>query len=68
MLSIKLDTLKNTKIYFAGRSTGVKHPTHMNAVDMSAPRDTPDWRVSEQEFIAFCRYYKIQVYDKTWAR
>jgi hypothetical protein len=65
LISLPESTLSQQYIFFNGRSTGVRHPYLMTAVNI-APREegaAPQWRVLETEFIRWLRNRGFELYD-----
>lgn len=64
MISIPLDTLKRSYIYFENRSIGRQERTLIAARNIAPRDDAPEWRVSEREFIRWMRYMGYKYYDR----
>ena len=63
MLNIKEQTLRTSHLYYAGRTTGPRHPRLMYAINVAADpdNDPAEWRVAHTEFVRWLRSrgYKI---------
>lgn len=69
MVSMELPALKAGHIFFDGRQVGKKPATKMRAQDISGPEaTTPDWRVTEDEFIKWLKFRGFRIYDRTTIR
>lgn len=50
MMNVSEDTISNVYLYYQGRSTGMKKKHHMVAINIAPSDQTPNWRVSLEEF------------------
>lgn len=55
MINIEETTLRNSYLYYVGRSTGLIKSIHMKAINIADSSDKPDWRVSHQDFVAWLK-------------
>jgi hypothetical protein len=52
-------------VWFLGRSTGVKSPRKLKAVNMQPnPDNPPDWRISEGELVRWMKMLGYKVYSR----
>lgn len=55
LTAISVQSLKDTHLYFAGRTEGVRNPDLLVAHNIVPPPDKPDWRVEEREFLRWLK-------------
>lgn len=63
MLNMRQDDVMQQYIHFDNRSLGAPPSKAMRARNIARDEDTPDWRVTEGEFIRWLRLMKIRVYE-----
>lgn len=61
MLSMNVEGLATTYIYFQGRSLGIKKPSEMLARNIADEDKEPDWRVPQGEFVRWLRLKGFRV-------
>ena len=59
LISVSLETIKTSYIYYEGRSIGSKDRFLIQARNIAPADVKPDWRVSERELI---RWFKVMGY------
>lgn len=62
MLNIEESTLRVSYLYYVGRTTGAKTRNQMDAINIADDGEKPDWRVSHQEFVKWCRRRNITLH------
>lgn len=60
--------INNNVVHFEGRSPGTPRTNQMVARNISDSFHSPDWRVSEQEFIRYLKHHGFKVYTRSWVR
>lgn len=68
MLNVKIQHLEKKLIHFDGRSVGARHPSLLMARNIMPPGEKPEWRISEQEMIRWCRAKRIKVIYRGFGR
>ena len=64
-LGLSKDQLIDTKIFFAGRTIGKKHPRQIRAVNIAVEEDgEPEWRVTEGELVRWLKLIGIKVFSR----
>jgi hypothetical protein len=63
MLSVAEARVKNTYVYYEGRSTGFRSVDLMLAVNIAKRHEAPEWRISEREFIRWLTQKGFKVYE-----
>lgn len=66
VLAVPEPNLRERYIHFDGRSVGVQPKARMLAVNLAEPDQTPDWRVTEGEFIRWMRSRGLRYYERGW--
>ena len=64
MLNVTEETIKKSYIHFEGRSTGTRRRDLMIARNIAKPENTPDWRVTEREFIRWMKVKGFRHYER----
>lgn len=64
LLDVSELALKQTHVYFEGRSTGVRRKDMMLARNIAPSSEKPDWRVAEREFVRWMRTKGFRVYER----
>jgi hypothetical protein len=64
MLDISERQIKEKYLYFEGRSIGTKRRDLMIARNIAGQNDTPDWRVTEREFIRWMKVKGFKYYER----
>lgn len=64
MLMLEQGELENKYIYFRGRSQGrlLANDDRIKAVNIAPSGDAPEWRVSEEDLIRWCKKKDIVAY------
>ena len=65
MLDLSEAVIMRQYLYFEGRSIGRKLTTLMLAVNISAPDEKPEWRVTEREFIRWMKTKGFRHYERS---
>lgn len=68
LISVNNRTLQSSLVHFDGRSVGVHKKDMLLAVNIAPLGKEPIWRVSESEFIRWCKRKQIRVYERGWAQ
>jgi hypothetical protein len=63
MLSIKLQTVKVSYIYYEGRSTGPRSGHLMSARNIAKPGDPPEWRIADRELKRWLKRKGFRFYE-----
>jgi hypothetical protein len=64
-MQIPVENFISQYVWFLGRSTGVKSPRKLKAVNMQADADqAPDWRISEGELVRWMKLLGFKVYSR----
>lgn len=64
MLDCSESYLRTDVLYYVGRSHGIP-AEKLRAINLAGPEDVPNWRVSEQDFIAWLKMKKISLHVAT---
>jgi hypothetical protein len=62
MTATRLITVKDRWAYYDGRSTGVRTPKRLHAINFATEIDRPDWRVEDKEFRRWLIHKGIRLY------
>lgn len=68
MLNYELVAMKRYLIHYDGRSTGARKNDRLMAINIAPSGSKPEWRVSESEFIRWCKYKGVRFYERGWAQ
>lgn len=68
MLAVSLPTLKNSYLFYDGRTPGAPPPDKIVTRNIAPTGAKPAWRVAEQELIRWLKYKRFKLYEATWAR
>lgn len=68
MLEVKLPALKRSLVHYEHRSVGARKKDMLLAINIAPLNEKPDWRVSEVEFLRWCKYKGIKFYERGWAQ
>lgn len=64
MLEVKVETLKLQMLHYDGRSPGISPKGKLRAHNIMPEGETPEWRITEREFIRFLKHKGIRVYQR----
>jgi hypothetical protein len=65
IVNVKIETVMDRYIFYAGRSIGTRPPGMMTARDISPrPDDIPVWRVGETELIRWMQHKGFKFYER----
>lgn len=64
LTQISEQSLHVSHIFHEGRDIGARQSHQMVARNIAAPKNTPDWRVVEKEFIRWMRLKGFKFYDR----
>ena len=64
VINVKLDTLAKNYVYYEGRSTGGRYSALLVARNIAPDDMTPEWRVSDREFIRWMRVKGFKYYER----
>ena len=64
MLDIDENSLRQTHLYFEGRSIGSKKKSLMVARNIAGENEKPDWRVTEREFVRWMKMKGFRYYER----
>lgn len=62
MLNVAEHTVRN-HLYYEGRSTGIKSPDRLRAINVAPDAEKPIWRIEENEVVRWFRYRGIRLYE-----
>lgn len=62
LLSVNVDHLKLTLIYWKNRSVGYHKKDMLMAVNIAPVGKRPDWRIAEEELIRWMRFKRLRIY------
>lgn len=65
LLDMSETAIKQTHVYFEGRSTGIRRKDLMLARNIAAATDKPDWRVTERELVRWFRHKGFRYYERS---
>jgi hypothetical protein len=65
LLDLSETAIKQTHIYFEGRSTGVRRKDLMIARNIAPATEKPEWRVAERELIRWFRHKGFRFYERS---
>lgn len=65
LLSLQMQSLTSTYIYFEGRSTGMMSRNLMLARNIAPPDQLPEWRIAERELLRWMKRKGFKHYDRT---
>ena len=67
-LSVMLDLpekyIRDTMLYYEGRSIGTIRKWELQARNIAPPDEKPEWRITEREFIRWLKYKGFKHYDR----
>lgn len=63
MLGVDEKMLKANYLYYAHRSVGIQRADDMYAVNVAPPEMPAEWRVSQKEFVRWCKKKGFRAYD-----
>lgn len=64
LISLEEGTIKNTLIYYEGRSTGAVPRDKMRAINIMSAGEKPQWRVSDRDFRRWMRFKGFRYYER----
>ena len=64
MLEVTEATVKSKILFYDKREPGLAPRTKMRAVNIMPEGETPQWRVTEREFIRYLRHKGVKFYDR----
>lgn len=64
MLNVSEEQIKKSYLWYEGRSTGTKRRDLMVARNIAKPENTPDWRITEREFIRWMKFKGFKHYER----
>jgi len=62
-LNLDIQTLKRQYLFYEGRSTGTRSIHLIVARNIAPPKEKPEWRVAEREFLRWLRLKKFRIYE-----
>lgn len=64
LLQCELKYLKDNLIFYSDREPGITPKSKMKAINIAQEGMTPEWRVSEREFLGFLRRRGVKFYER----
>jgi hypothetical protein len=64
MLEVELKYVKSTLFFYDKREPGLTPKTKMRAINIAPEGETPEWRVTEREFIRYLRSRGLRFYER----
>lgn len=64
MLNVTEDTVRKSYVFYEGRTVGTKRRDLLLARNIAQPDKTPDWRVTEREFIRWMKVKGFRYYER----
>lgn len=64
MLDVPDHEIHTRYIYHQGRDVGIKKPDVMGAVNIAQPKQKPEWRVTEREFLRWMKFKGFKYYER----
>jgi len=68
LVSLDERSLRSRMLWYEGREVGVPPRDKLRAINISAPENKPEWRISEQELIRWMKAKGMKYYERGWAR
>lgn len=65
MLDLPVRALKESHLYFEGRSTGSRKNDLMTCRNIAATGEKPEWRIAEREFTRWMRTKGFRFYENS---
>lgn len=65
MLNISEKRVRESYLFYQGRSTGIMPRHQMRAVNIAPASEKADWRISNREFISWAKRMGFKLYDFT---
>lgn len=64
---MSIDTVK-VRLFYDGKSSGVRHRKQMVARNIAPENEPADWRIAEQEMFRWLRICGFRVHERGWIR
>lgn len=64
MLELKVEYVKTRLLFLDKREPGLTPKTRMRAINIAPEGETPEWRVTEREFVRYLRSRGLRFYER----